>query len=533
MKIIRPITVTDTALTSSVPEVAPVAYNSGTTYAAGAQVSITSGLVSTVYQSLAGSNTGNAPASSPAWWAVVGDVYAPYSSGATYALGDKATDTTTHRLYESLTASNTGNPLSDATKWLDLGPTTRWAMFDQSNGTATTSGYGIDVTVQTSSRCDGLALLNVDAETVRVTCTVAGTTRTNLFTYSEQFDNAAWTKNAASVTANAGTAPDGMTTADKLIPNTTSNVHGIYSTATFGAGNFTFSVYAKAAGYPRLGMRSYDGAAYVMFATFDLSAGTVVSATGGTATITDEGDGWYRCSVTAYGTNLGAVVGTWIESLPDGVAVQTAFVGDGTSGTLIWGAQMEVGLEATSYLPTEASAVTSDQYTVYDETYSLLSDSGITSWYDWFTEEIVYENDLILTNLPKNSNMAVRVRITSAAGDVSVGSMVLGQQLEIGSVIYGARTGIQDYSRKEADEFGNYNIVQRNFAKRAAFKLVLDNSRIDTVQRILAQYRALPVVWIGADQYSSTWLFGFFKDFAVEIAMIEKSYLTLEIEGLT
>lgn len=533
MKIIRPITVDAASLTSNVPEEPPSAYNAGTTYAAGVQVSVTSGLVSTVYVSLAGSNTGNTPASSPTWWARIGETYAAYASGATYAVGDKATDTTAHRLYESLIDDNTGNPLSDAGAWLDLGPSNRFAMFDQSNGTATSSGYGIDATVQANGRTDGLALLNVDAEMVRVTGTVSGATRTNLVPYSEQFNNAAWTKNQATVTADAGVAPDGMTTADLLVPNTTTNVHGAYSTATFGAGTFTFSVYAKAAGYPRLGMRSYDGAAYVMFATFDIASGTVVSASGGAAAITDEGDGWYRCSVTAYGTNLGAVVGTWIESLPDGSTVQSSFAGDGVSGALIWGAQIEVGVEPTSYLPTVAGAVTSDQYVVYDETYSLLSDSGITSWYDYFTEEIVYEQDLILLDLPKNSDMAVRVRITSAAGDVSVGSMVLGQQLDIGNVVYGARTGIQDYSRKEADEFGNYNVVQRNFAKRAAFKLVLDNSRIDAVQRVLAQYRATPVVWIGADSYSSTWLFGFYKDFAVEITMIEKSYLTLEIEGLT
>ena len=41
--------------------------------------------------------------------------------------------------------------------------------------------------------------------------------RTNLLTYSEQFDNAVWTKSNASITANAIIAPDGTLTADKLV----------------------------------------------------------------------------------------------------------------------------------------------------------------------------------------------------------------------------------------------------------------------------------------------------------------------------
>lgn len=53
-------------------------------------------------------------------------------------------------------------------------------------------------------------------------------TKTNLVGYSEQFDNAAWTKARSSITANLATAPDGTATADKLVEDTTtSNTHTI------------------------------------------------------------------------------------------------------------------------------------------------------------------------------------------------------------------------------------------------------------------------------------------------------------------
>lgn len=225
--------------------------------------------------------------------------------------------------------------------------------------------------------------------------------RTNLFLRSEEFDNAFWAKNAATVTANAATSPDGTADADKLIPNTTNTVHGAYSTATYGAGTFTLSVYAKAAGYPRLGIRSYDGTSYVMQATFDISNGTVVSSPGGTAAITSAGNGWYRITLTATTAgNLGTVVGTWFESLPAGATVQAAFAGDGTSGAFLWGAQLEAGAFASSYIPTVASQVTraADQ--------AVIQATAFTPWYNATEGTLVCEYDTILATDSAVKNIA-------------------------------------------------------------------------------------------------------------------------------
>jgi hypothetical protein len=63
-----------------------------------------------------------------------------YVAGTTYVLGDKVIRTQTHRRYESLVAGNVGNtPESSPTKWLDLGPTARWAPFDHYVSTAATT----------------------------------------------------------------------------------------------------------------------------------------------------------------------------------------------------------------------------------------------------------------------------------------------------------------------------------------------------------------------------------------------------------
>ena len=71
-----------------------------------------------------------------------------YSAGVPYALADTVINAAgtapTHHSYQSLVAANLGNALTDTSKWLDLGPTNRFAMFDNVNGTATTGAAGID-----------------------------------------------------------------------------------------------------------------------------------------------------------------------------------------------------------------------------------------------------------------------------------------------------------------------------------------------------------------------------------------------------
>jgi len=101
--------------------------------------------------------------------------YAAWLVGTTYALAAKCISTTTHRIYESIQAGNTGHDptTDDGTWWLDIGPTNRWAMFDQTVGTVTTSASPMTLTIAPGTVVDSLALLDMAAQTVRVVMTNA------------------------------------------------------------------------------------------------------------------------------------------------------------------------------------------------------------------------------------------------------------------------------------------------------------------------------------------------------------------------
>jgi hypothetical protein len=172
----------------------------------------------------------------------------------------------------------------------------------------------------------------------------------NLHPYSEQFDNAGWTKGASTVTANSVVAPNGTTTADTLIDNTTSDQHLILQAiATPVIGDiYTMSIYAKANTRSQIGLTMHGEAA----ASFDLTAGTVLSSGGfSNVGIQSMGNGWYRCYVTITKTNTSPNV--YYIIYKDGV---NPYLGTGTGSIYIWGAQISKGYTLGPYLPTVASA---------------------------------------------------------------------------------------------------------------------------------------------------------------------------------
>lgn len=170
---------------------------------------------------------------------------------------------------------------------------------------------------------------------------------------------------------------------------------------------------------------------------------------------------------------------------------------------------------------------------IYSETINLVSDSGINDWYQYYFEPIVRKGDLVVYDLPNYANPTFDITVHEPAASAKVGVAIVGQSKNLGDLLPSAKIGIQDFSRKEVDDFGNFTIVQRAYAKRNSYKILVDNTRIDSLYALLATYRAEAVLWLGADAYTSTWVYGFYRDLSIEIAFHTQSYLTLELEGLT
>jgi hypothetical protein len=183
--------------------------------------------------------------------------------------------------------------------------------------------------------------------------------RTNLMTFSEQFDNAAWVKSFSILTSNAATSPDGYTNADKLIATSVLDGHIVRQPATLtDSTNYSLSVFAKAAEYDfcRLQPTTKDGTSNNTF--FNLVTGVVASTgVGHTATIEDFSNGWYRCTIV-YNAGTGATTTNQQRIGVSQDGINQSFLGNDSSGIYIWGAQLEEGSYPTSYIPTSGTIAT-------------------------------------------------------------------------------------------------------------------------------------------------------------------------------
>jgi hypothetical protein len=188
--------------------------------------------------------------------------------------------------------------------------------------------------------------------------------RTNLLTYSEQFDDAVWTKAQSSITANTIVSPAGTLTGDKLVENTATADHAFRGDGTISAGaTISFSIYAKLGERSNIRLQFADTASTNQtLAFFNLSDGTTsgLSQTGastlGASSITAVGNGWYRCVLIGR-IDGSATTARCRVSLSD-TSNNISYTGNGFNGLFIWGAQLEAGAFPTSYIQTVASQVT-------------------------------------------------------------------------------------------------------------------------------------------------------------------------------
>ncbi len=302
-----------------------------------------------------------------------------WTTAGGYALGQRVIRRSTHRVWESLLERNVGHdPATTTGAWLDVGPTNRWAMFDQALGSVTTDEAPIVVTLRPGPAASGLAILDCNAATVRV----------------------------------------------------------------------------QATGYDRT-VAPTGGSGAALFLDLSLAAGASITVT-----------------LTPFGKAATRVV--WDDGFAwdDSVTWQDTVAGTATAEPPSWA---------------DAEAV-----------------SDTTEWQD------------------------------SRGGDgtVFVGTLLLGILRPLGITEGSATSGITDYSRRETDEFGETMIVPRAWAKRMAGKALIRTDAVDQVVGRIAAVRAVPSLWLGDAGVDSLIVYGFFKDFSVEVGET-LSKLTLSIEGFS
>ena len=176
--------------------------------------------------------------------------------------------------------------------------------------------------------------------------------RTNLVTYSEQLDNAAWTKANCTISANAVISPSGYQDADNIVTTAAnSDIGRLTATITANTATYTQSAFFKwVSGYEFVKYRIalVGGTAQAAYLDFNARTGAF-SASDTTYKIESYGNGWFRVSfqITNNGTNTSLIT----QIYPTNVTTATQTLS-------AWGFQVEAGAYVTSLIPTLAASAT-------------------------------------------------------------------------------------------------------------------------------------------------------------------------------
>ena len=175
---------------------------------------------------------------------------------------------------------------------------------------------------------------------------------TNLVNYSQDFNQSYWTKANTLILSNAVISPDSSLNSDKLYEDASSSSKLMFKSGISTLG--TISVFVKKGNENnRLFQIRRDGGSN-SWSWFNLDNGLIEYEENGIANIKNYGNGWYRCSFTPTNSN-----GTIVFAISNGgLGRSVSYQGDGTSGVYIYGAQLEQGSYATSYIPSLSGSTT-------------------------------------------------------------------------------------------------------------------------------------------------------------------------------
>lgn len=164
-----------------------------------------------------------------------------------------------------------------------------------------------------------------------------------------------------------------------------------------------------------------------------------------------------------------------------------------------------------------------------------LTANNVPDWYEYFFSTVKFRTDVKI-DIPQYNSAILTVTINKTDGIAKCGHLVVGKAVTLGVTKYNPSIGILDYSKKTTDpDFGFTYLVQGVWAKKIEIDVQILNDTIDFVYSALADIRGIPVVFecnnITTD-HGTFLVYGFFREFLINVPTPTISYCTINIEGL-
>jgi len=157
----------------------------------------------------------------------------------------------------------------------------------------------------------------------------------------------------------------------------------------------------------------------------------------------------------------------------------------------------------------------------------------LASWWQWCFGKRIAVTQKHWYGIPTWPQAVLRIEVTGG-NNCAIGTVMVGQTVEFGlGVRSGLRLSIDDFSRKERDQWGEVTLREGAYIQRVPLQLTLANSELDALHDFLSRNRARILFWQASDRWNSTGLIGFYRSWEIQISYAMYSDVSIEIEGMT
>jgi len=172
---------------------------------------------------------------------------------------------------------------------------------------------------------------------------------------------------------------------------------------------------------------------------------------------------------------------------------------------------------------------------VYQTTVALVSESGITDYWEYFFAPVVRMQTLVLTGLPAYSGQRIDLQLMDEGGSPALGAFIIGLSQDIGKTQYGMQISSTDYSVKKIDDFGNITLTQRPYSDELMLNAIVKNTDLAAIKNLFTRLRATPIVVIGAEDVydEASAAFCIIESWSESVNYPDETLLAFKGKGLT
>lgn len=168
-----------------------------------------------------------------------------------------------------------------------------------------------------------------------------------------------------------------------------------------------------------------------------------------------------------------------------------------------------------------------------DRLIALASRESVGNAWEYVFNPFTYKTDLIVRGLKIPSGSTVEIRIEGGSY-TELGEFFVGNDINLGTTLTESSLGVQDFSKKDRDEWGGVFIVPRSTIKTATFRFMLPTEGVRRVQQVIQRIASKVCVFYtidGEDRFGMT-VAGILRDYDVTLST-GTSEGTIQAESLT